>query len=177
MARGKARLARMASSSDRLERLMHLRKLVEECRPQARRGARRQRFTQLPILGSISAGLGDPVDPVGEGTIPVDLEAMNIPRTARTFALKVKGDSMKDAHILDGDTVIVETREPKFGDIVAAVIDGETTLKRFMTQNGEIFLKAENPAYPDRIPLNNLVIQGVVRAVLRVCNPGRRSGD
>jgi repressor LexA len=130
-------------------------------------------MTLIPIYGTIPAGFGEPVEPTELGTIPVDLEALNIRSTSRTFALKVRGDSMTGAHISDGDLVIVEAREPKIGEIVAALIDGETTLKRFVTEGGQLFLKAENPRYPNLIPLQELIIQGVVRAVVRVCERAR----
>ena len=51
---------------------------------------------------------------------------------------------MIDAHICDGDTVVLEFREPRRGDIVAALIDGETTLKRYVIEDGKPFLRAEN---------------------------------
>ena len=74
---------------------------------------------------------------------------------------------MIGAHILDGDLVILEVREPRARDIVAALIDGETTLKRYLTKNGSAFLKAENPEYPDLIPAQELVIQGVMITIIR----------
>jgi len=83
------------------------------------------------------------------------------------FVLRVSGDSMIDAHICDGDTVILEFREPKKGDVVAALIDGETTLKRYVMKNRKAYLKAENPDYPDLIPARELVIQGVMIGLLR----------
>ncbi len=124
----------------------------------------------ISIVGTIPAGVGESSEPAELGSIPVDLEALNIKSSACTFALKVRGNSMTGAHIADGDLVIVEAREPKVGDIVAALIDGETTLKRFVTENGRLFLRAENPEFPDLVPLQDLVIQGVVRAVVRVCH-------
>ena len=90
-----------------------------------------------------------------------------VERGARTFALKVRGDSMVGAHILDGDIVILEFREPRKNDIVAALIDGETTLKRFITRRGKPYLKAENPRFPSLEPAHELVIQGVMIALLR----------
>jgi len=131
------------------------------------------RMTLVPIVGAIPAGYGDSAEPTDMGSIPVDLEALSIKPSSRTFALKVRGDSMTGAQISDGDLVIVEAREPKIGDIVAALIDGETTLKRFVTEDGQLFLKAENPKYPNLIPLHELIIQGVVRAVVRVCEHSR----
>jgi repressor LexA len=57
--------------------------------------------------------------------------------------------------------------EPRHGDIVAALIDGESTLKTFLKRNGKPYLKAENPAYPDLIPAQELMIQGVFKALIR----------
>lgn len=74
---------------------------------------------------------------------------------------------MIDAHICHGDTVILEVREPRKGDIVAALIDGETTLKRYLVENGKPFLRAENADFPDLIPARELVIQGVLVGLLR----------
>ncbi|MDD5200172.1 MAG: S24 family peptidase [Terrimicrobiaceae bacterium] len=130
-------------------------------------------FHTVPIAGEISAGFGDPVESAGLGSIPVRLDALGIKSTPRTFALRVRGDSMTGAQIDDGDLVIVEAREPKSGDVVAALIDGETTLKRLVVEAGQPYLKAENPKYPDRIPLRELTIQGVVRALIRAGGPPR----
>jgi repressor LexA len=102
-----------------------------------------------------------------QGCISIDITALGIPRNARTFALKVRGDSMIDAHICNGDTVILEFREPRKGDIVAALIDGETTLKRYLIDRGKPFLRAENADYPDLLPAQELIIQGVLVALLR----------
>jgi repressor LexA len=81
---------------------------------------------------------------------------------------------MIGAQISDGDLVVIETREAKPGDIVAALIDGETTLKRLVLEDGKLFLRAENPRYADLIPVHDLTIQGVMRAVVRVCDATRR---
>ena len=74
---------------------------------------------------------------------------------------------MIDAHILDGDHVVLEKKEPRNKDIVAALIDGETTLKRFLMNNRKPFLKAENELYPDLIPARELLIQGVMVGLVR----------
>jgi SOS-response transcriptional repressor LexA len=141
--------------------------------PRSARASRGRRFRVLPVAGAIPAGYGDPAEPSNLGEIPVDLRALNISATSRTFVLRVRGDSMIGALIADGDLVVLEAREPKVGEIVAALIDGETTLKRFMAKDGALFLRAENPHYPDLIPVFNLTIQGVVRAVIRVCERPR----
>jgi repressor LexA len=121
----------------------------------------------VPIYGSIAAGMAQDVEPEKQGCVSIDIAALGIPRHARTFALKVWGDSMINAHICHGDTVILEFREPRKGDIVAALIDGETTLKRYLVKNGKAFLRAENPLFPDLIPARELIIQGVLIALLR----------
>lgn len=121
----------------------------------------------IPIYGNIAAGMAQDAEPEREGCIAVDISALGIPRHAKTFALKVRGDSMIDAHICHGDTVILEFREPRKGDIVAALIDGETTLKRYLVEKGQPFLRAENPDFPDLVPARELIIQGVLVALLR----------
>ena len=124
----------------------------------------------VPVLGCITAGR--PQDSAAEtcveGCLDVDADTLRLPKNARTFALKVRGDSMRGAGILEGDVVVMEFREPKHGDIVAALIDGETTLKRYVVHNGQPFLRAANPKYPDLIPAQELVIQGVQVALLRL---------
>jgi repressor LexA len=127
----------------------------------------RGEIVDIPILGNIAAGMAEDVGHERQGCISIDISALGIPRHARTFALKVRGDSMIDAHICSGDTVILEFREPRKGDIVAALIDGETTLKRYLMDKGRPFLRAENADYPDLIPAQELVIQGVLIALLR----------
>lgn len=122
----------------------------------------------IPIAGDVAAGYPDRVEPAGEiGRLQVD--ASTVGRAGRqTFALEVRGESMVDADINEGDKVIVEQREPRDGDIVAALIDGETTLKRFIKKPGDPpYLKAENTAYPELHPVNELTIQGVAKAVVR----------
>ncbi len=74
---------------------------------------------------------------------------------------------MIDAHIFDGDTVILEHREPRKGDVVAALIDGETTLKRYVMKGSKPYLHAENENYPDLIPARELIVQGVMVGLLR----------
>lgn len=127
----------------------------------------RAEIIDVPVYGQIPAGLAVEAEQQTEGCISVDIKTLGIPRSARTFALKVRGDSMTGAHILDGDFVILEVREPRPRDIVAALIDGETTLKRYLVTNGQPFLKAENPDYPDLIPARELVIQGVMISLIR----------
>lgn len=125
-------------------------------------------FLEIPIYGRIAAGMAEDNTQSPEGTLTVDPKAFGLPQQGRTtFALKVRGDSMIEAHIVDGDFVILEHREPRNRDIVAALIDGETTLKRLVVEKHKRFLKAENPRYPDLIPATELIIQGVMVGLMR----------
>jgi len=118
----------------------------------------REEICDIPIYGSIAAGMAQDAEPEREGCISIDVSTLGVPRHARTFALKVRGDSMIDAHICSGDTVVLEFKEPRKGDIVAALIDGETTLKRYLVEKGKPFLRAENPDFPDLIPARSMPV-------------------
>ncbi len=127
----------------------------------------RPEVIDIPVYGHIPAGFAVDVPQRQDGSISLDIKTLGVGRNARTFALVVRGDSMIDAHIVSGDSVVLEIREPRPRDIVAALIDGETTLKRYIVRNGVPYLKAENAAYPDLIPVQELVIQGVMVALIR----------
>ena len=121
----------------------------------------------LPLFGPIAAGFAAPVEEQAEETIT--LEDYLVRDKASTFLLRVKGDSMINAGICEGDLVVVERgRTPKPGDIVVGILDGEFTLKRLKREKGgKFFLHAENPAYPDLHALEELQVAGVVQAVIR----------
>ncbi len=145
----------------------------------ADRGSRQVELTSdsplasIPICGAIPAG---PPQNFGqdlgqgqsEGFIQVDLETLGFKPQRGCYALRVRGDSMRDAAILDGDIVVLQpSPNPKAGQLVAALIDGESTLKRLVNMKGKWYLKAENAAYPELIPRSDLVIQGAVKLVIR----------
>lgn len=123
----------------------------------------------IPIVGDIAAGYPDRVEPAGEiGRLQVGIDQVGFGNRRRNFALQVRGDSMVEAEIYEGDMVVIEPREACDGDIVAALIDGETTLKRFIKKGSEPpYLKAENKFYPELYPVNELTVQGVAKAVVR----------
>lgn len=126
------------------------------------------RITDIPIYGQIPAGMAGVTEQTIEGHVSLDTGSVNASKNGRTFALRVRGDSMIDAHILDGDIVIMEDRKDvSSGDIVAALIDGETTLKRYVTERGRPYLKAENPLFPDLVPARELLVQGVMVSLVR----------
>jgi repressor LexA len=126
------------------------------------------RITDVPIYGEIAAGMSTLTEENIEGHVSLDAHSANVSRNRGTFALRVRGDSMTGAHILDGDVVILEnSKDVQSGDIVAALIDGETTLKRYVVEHGRPYLKAENPRYPNLIPARELKIQGVMVSLVR----------
>ena len=127
----------------------------------------REPLVDIPIYGAIPAGYSDDTAPEADGTLSVDVRSMGLNERSKAYALKVRGESMIGAHILDGDHVVIEYREPRDQDVVAALIDGETTLKRFVNDGRKPYLKAENPDFPDLIPVNELMIQGVMVGLVR----------
>jgi len=127
----------------------------------------REEIVDIPLYGQIPAGMPSDTQEEPDASISIDVSTLGVSRRAQTFALRVRGESMIDAHICDGDTVILEVREPQRGDIVAALIDGETTLKRYLVEKGKPFLHAENEDYPDLIPARELIIQGVMVMLMR----------
>ena len=128
----------------------------------------RSRVVNIPLFGSIPAGPPRDREQEAEGCVSVDVESLGFKPTRNTFALKVTGDSMTGRHIVEGDIVVLEHgAEPRNGQVVAALIDGQSTLKTFVLKNGKPHLKAENPQYPDLIPAQELMIQGVFKALIR----------
>src|ERR1700730_613789 len=137
--------------------------------------AMKVRITDIPIYGQIPAGMATLTEQTIEGHVSLDTRSANVSKSGRTFALRVRGDSMIDAHIVDGDIVILEDRKDvQNGDIVAALIDGETTLKRYVTDHGRPYLKAENPLYPNLVPARELRMHGVMVSLVRKQMPPRR---
>jgi repressor LexA len=130
--------------------------------------AQKVRIRDIPIYGQIPAGMASLTEQSIEGHVTLDLKSANVSKNSSIFALRVRGDSMIDAHILDGDVAILENRKDvASGDIVAALIDGETTLKRYVLDHGRPYLKAENPSYPKLVPVGELLVQGVLVSLLR----------
>ena len=128
----------------------------------------RGRIVDIPLFGVIPAGLPQTREQDAEGCVTVDVESIGFKPTRNTFALRVMGDSMIGRHILEGDIVVLEHGpEPRNGQIVAALIDRECTLKTFIVRNGKPYLRAENPKYPKLFPAEELVIQGVFKALIR----------
>ncbi len=128
----------------------------------------RPRVVSVPIYGFIPAGQPADAAQEEEGCVLIDVDTLGIKPTARTFGLRVRGDSMVGKSIVDGDIAIIEHGvEARAGDVVAALIDGQVTLKTFVLQRGKPYLRAENPRYPSLIPREELQIQGVMVALIR----------
>ena len=118
----------------------------------------------LPVLGRVAAGV--PITAAENLEDQFVLPASWVPR-AGGFMLRVKGDSMIDAAILDGDLIVVEPRPTaNNGEIVVAMIDGEATVKRFYRESGRVRLQPENAAMPP-IYAEDVTIVGRVEAVIR----------
>jgi repressor LexA len=123
----------------------------------------------IPVLGAVAAGgLVETFDDVQES-----LDLAPLLATRGLFALTVNGDSMVDAHIADGDLVLLEpVPDParlRNGTIVSALVAGSgTTLKHFQRQGGTVILEAANPAYaPIELPADQVTVQGKLVAVWR----------
>jgi DNA polymerase V len=124
---------------------------------------------QVPLfLSQVRAGFPSPADDYVEQSL--DMNAYLFKHPAANFMLRVKGDSMMDAGIFEGDILVVDRSiEPADGKIVIAALKGELTVKRLVKNAQGVWLKAENAAYPPiAIPEDNdLVIWGVVTSVVR----------
>ena len=106
----------------------------------------RSRIVDIPLFGSIPAGLPQAREQDAEGCVSVDVESIGFKPTRNTFALRVTGDSMIGRHILDGDVVVLEHGpDPRNGQIVAALIDGDSTLKTFRDERRQALPESREP--------------------------------
>ena len=127
-------------------------------------GAHTDKTRFIPLVGSIAAGVPITADQQVEETFPLPESLVG---KGDLFMLKVKGESMIDAAICDGDYVVIrQQKDANNGDIVAAMIDGEATVKTFSRKSGHIWLL---PANDDFAPIDgdNCEVLGIVTAVLR----------
>lgn len=124
-------------------------------------------FLGLPMFNSVQAGMPT----TEEETLMehVDLNDFLVKNPSRTCLINVRGDSMIDAGIQEGDKVIVEVDAPvTIGDIVVAIVDGDYTVKYFdKSKNGQIILQPGNPKYKPILPQNELRMFGKVVGVIR----------
>ncbi|WP_299552666.1 transcriptional repressor LexA [uncultured Tateyamaria sp.] len=122
----------------------------------------------LPVMGRIAAGV--PISAISEVSHSVAVPGQMLSGQGDHYALEVKGDSMIDAGINDGDVVVIrETSTADNGDIVVALVeDHEATLKRYMRKGDTIALEAANPAYETRVlPVGQVKVQGRLVGLIR----------
>ena len=129
-----------------------------------------QPVMHIPVYGTIPAGFAAEREQEPQGCISVDVRTLGLRASAKAFALQVRGDSMIGKGIFDGDMAVIEPdRTARTGEVVAALIDGESTLKTFVMERGQPRLRAENPRYPKLVPAHDLIVQGVMVALIRKC--------
>jgi repressor LexA len=123
---------------------------------------------EVPVMGRIAAGV--PIEAINQITHQIAIPQAMLSSNGKHYALEVRGDSMINAGINDGDIVVIrETETADDGDIVVALVaDEEATLKRLFRRNGAIELEAENPAYPTRVyPADKVKVQGRLVGLIR----------
>ncbi|SPF80732.1 transcriptional repressor LexA [Pseudoprimorskyibacter insulae] len=123
---------------------------------------------ELPLMGRIAAGV--PIESIEDAPPQITVPGQMLSGRGRHYALEVKGDSMIEAGINDGDVVVIrETSSADNGDIVVAQVEGyEATLKRFRRSGDSIVLEAANPAYEPRIlPAGHVKVQGRLVGLIR----------
>lgn len=123
-------------------------------------------FDSIPLLGLVKAGF--PADVAEEQNDTVNLDEYLVQKKGTTYMLEVDGDSMIDAHIADGDMVLVErTDKAKDGQIVIADVDGEFTMKYFRKDGDKVWLEPANKDFKNIYPITYMNITAVVKAVIR----------
>lgn len=122
---------------------------------------------EIPLLGLVEAGFPEVAEQTELDTLSLDQYL--IPKKEKTYLLEVKGDSMIDAGIQEGDLVLAERvdNSAKPGDIVIAELDGGWTLKYFRKKGDKVYLEAANAKYPDMYPEESFHIPAIVRGVVR----------
>lgn len=123
-------------------------------------------FGEVPLLGTVKAGLPASAEDVGFDTLSIS--DFLIRKKESTYILEVDGDSMIDAHIENGDMVVAEVaNRARVGDIVIANVDGEWTMKYYREKNGKPWLEAANKNYKPIYPKESFFIGAIVRGVMR----------
>lgn len=125
------------------------------------------RPVMLPLFDTIPAGMADPIIPESSDHLTLDASLFGSSVPENCYAIRVRGSGMEEASILDGDIGVMEVREAKPGDVVAALIEGETVLKRLVEEDGRLFLKAEHLEYRDLLPIDLVAIHGVLVGLIR----------
>jgi repressor LexA len=125
----------------------------------------------VPILGQIQAGNPNEEIEGNQGSLAIDKSILGLSAGNRLFLLEVHGRSMTGCGVFEGDWVVADADcPPHEGNMVVALIDGQSTLKTLAMEKGAFFLKPENPDFVDLIPVTEMSIQGVVKLILRRVN-------
>jgi repressor LexA len=123
-------------------------------------------FSGIRMLGAVEAGLPSPAEEVLSDVMSID--SYLIKNREKTFMLKVSGESMKNAGIMDGDMVLVERNSnPREGDIVIAEVDHGWTMKYLRKDKGRVFLEPANEKFKNIYPEGELNIAAIVKGVIR----------
>ena len=139
--------------------------------PAAHRPDLRSFFIDVPLYGEIGGAKSEDGPSPLPTSLPVHAPTMRLTHRSRPFAWRMRGDSMKDACIQDGDYVVFDAQyEPRPDDMVAVFLDGATALKRYVVVGDQTYLKAENTRHRDVRPLDNLKVQGVMVGLIRGAN-------
>jgi DNA polymerase V len=120
------------------------------------------------VLSTIQAGFPSPAEDYAPERI--DLNKVLIKHPLATFLMRVRGASMREAGIDDGDVVLVDRAvKPCHGHVVVAVVDGEFTVKRLWKRGANLKLQAANPTYPDILPKDGQTVEvwGVVTSAIK----------
>ena len=128
-----------------------------------------RRFFELPLMDMhVRAGVPDAIDPQTWAPETFTLEGFLFGKPSNSVVIRVKGDSMRDAGIFDGDFAVVErSQTANSGQFVVAAVDGEFTLKELKYENQRPVLMAHNPKYAPIYPKADLIIFGVVQGIVR----------
>lgn len=128
-----------------------------------------RRFFELPLMNmSVRAGVPDAIDPQTWTKETFTLEGFLFGKPSNSVVIRVKGDSMRDAGIFDGDFAVVERSQTAYsGQFVVAAVDGEFTLKELKYENQRPVLMAHNPKYAPIHPKADLTIFGIVQGIVR----------
>jgi len=167
----RARALEIVKLPEAMERSRFAPRVIEGDRGQAPRGAlpvSAVQAVELPVMGRIAAGV--PIEAISEVSHHVAVPGSMLSGAGQHYALEVKGDSMIEAGINDGDIVVIRQQNTaENGDIVVALVeDHEATLKRFRRRGGMIALEAANPAYETRVLPDHLVkVQGRLVGLIR----------
>ena len=125
-------------------------------------------FIDVPLYGDIPTGLPGDGSMQEEHYLPVHAATMRLNARSRPFSYRMRGDSMIGAYIQEGDYIVFDAAcEARPGDLVAAFLNREVTLQRYVVRDGRMYLKAENPRAGEMTPVQELRTQGVMVGLVR----------